>query len=382
MLTEPASETNSQPPCASAPDSDAVSKQLLEYLRAKFHAPELCYAQVPHRLTGGFENTVLSFSLDRPIAALCGPAVLRIFKTPLKSDRTLYEATIQNAIAEMGYPAPRVLLAENDAGILGGAFIVMERKSGDTLASGSEGLVSGLSARGLFKLVAGSAGMVRRNTRLLADAQHRLHQLPVEPLVRALEERGLSVEPITFEGRLKWLRSLTEQLELKRLRSGVAWLDSHRATQPRRLSICHCDIQPLNILVENGRVTGVLDWGNVTLGDCAMDLGATLANFATVPLNVPRSVHATFRLFLNFCGRYYYRVYCRLSPLDAFSTRYYQVFRCMLQLVAVAGGISSSRLSRDIFDSPKGIANLISHIHKLTGLKLRFDRDEIRSRTS
>jgi aminoglycoside phosphotransferase (APT) family kinase protein len=36
----------------------------------------------------------------------------------------------------------------------------------------------------------------------------------------------------------------------------------------------HGDLHPQNILVENGRITGIIDWGDITSGDLATDLAS------------------------------------------------------------------------------------------------------------
>jgi aminoglycoside phosphotransferase (APT) family kinase protein len=57
--------------------------------------------------------------------------------------RVKLETVVQNTLAEMGFPAPRVMVT--DPGILGGPFMVMTRLSGQTLAHGIEGLGAGTS---------------------------------------------------------------------------------------------------------------------------------------------------------------------------------------------------------------------------------------------
>ncbi|MGL6339740.1 MAG: phosphotransferase, partial [Waterburya sp.] len=36
----------------------------------------------------------------------------------------------------------------------------------------------------------------------------------------------------------------------------------------------HGDLHPRNILVENGTITGIIDWGDITSGDLATDLAS------------------------------------------------------------------------------------------------------------
>jgi aminoglycoside phosphotransferase (APT) family kinase protein len=367
MLPEPPAHAN---PAAPPATDREISSRLLTYLRAELQRPSLAYEKSPERLAGGFENTVFVFALTGAPETSSGPLVLRIFSARPDSERATVEATVHNALAAMGYPAPRVCFVETDPSILGSAFIIMERKRGRTLAEEFQGLGGGRSIRELLRLLSRVPRMLREFS-LLVEAQYRLHQLPSEPLARALEEQGL-LERVTFDGRMNWLRDLTRQPALAGLVPGVAWLESHRVTDSRS-AICHCDFQPFNILSENGQLTGVLDWGNVTIADPEIDVAATIANIMTVPLKVPAPFQALFRFLMNLSARHYYRSYCRLNVLDGDAVRYYQVFRCMVQLAWVADGVSNSRPSRGVFDSPEGIARLVAYVQHLTGLKLHFD---------
>jgi aminoglycoside phosphotransferase (APT) family kinase protein len=42
----------------------------------------------------------------------------------------------------------------------------------------------------------------------------------------------------------------------------------------------HGDLHPRNVLVENGVITGIIDWGDITSGDCATDLASIWLLFA------------------------------------------------------------------------------------------------------
>ncbi len=43
----------------------------------------------------------------------------------------------------------------------------------------------------------------------------------------------------------------------------------------------HGDLHPRNVLVEHGVITGIIDWGDITAGDCATDLAAIWMLFST-----------------------------------------------------------------------------------------------------
>ncbi len=42
-----------------------------------------------------------------------------------------------------------------------------------------------------------------------------------------------------------------------------SWLEDNWPSQPQAAAICHGDLHPDNILYLDGKVTGLIDWGNV-----------------------------------------------------------------------------------------------------------------------
>ena len=52
----------------------------------------------------------------------------------------------------------------------------------------------------------------------------------------------------------------------------TAWHDALAASPNTERLWLHGDLHPLNVLVSSGRITGVIDWGDLTAGDVATDL--------------------------------------------------------------------------------------------------------------
>jgi Ser/Thr protein kinase RdoA (MazF antagonist) len=50
----------------------------------------------------------------------------------------------------------------------------------------------------------------------------------------------------------------------------------HRGALPMRQDIVHFDFQPMNVLVEGERISGVVDWDGARVGDAAFDLATLL----------------------------------------------------------------------------------------------------------
>ena len=143
-----------------------------------------------------------------------GPLILRLSHANADPARVRLETIVQNTLADMGYPAPRVLATERDPAILGGPFMVMQRVPGKTLAHAIEGFGAGRSLTQrmllLFSLPAVLNGIIDQ----WVEMQIRLHQLPAETLLQAVTAAGIDVEVITFEGQLARLKATVARLAL------------------------------------------------------------------------------------------------------------------------------------------------------------------------
>ena len=348
-------------------DEDIVGS-LLDYLRSVTACPALAYAEAPTRMSGGYDATILKFSLQSAPDPFSGPLVLRLFQATVDAQRAPREAAVQNALAELGYLAPRVFVAEARIEPLGGAFLIMERMPGRPLGSEFEGLsIKGL--RQTFDALRQLPRVRREMLRLWDEAQTRLQALPVRDFVNRIERAGISGEIFTFDANFASMRAAAEEFGLEALRPAFDWLVEHRPSRALNPVICHGDFQPLNVLADQGRLTGVIDWVKTTIADPAFDYGAAMAILATVPIHVPDVLSRGMRAFMNNLARTH-SSRCRSMPDSDAALRYYQVFNCMVQLATVGRNRAHGRTAHGVYNSPVGVANLVNHVHLLTGLNV------------
>jgi len=255
--------------------------------------------------------------------------------------RALKERATQNTLAALGYPVPRVLTARADRGPLGGAFLVMERAPGRPL------------------LDAQRVGA----SRVLAQAQTRLHALDADALLRALDEEGRAAgggfdrHAITYEGYLAALDRRIRQGPLEGLSQGMRWLFEHRPTPSASRVICHGDFHPQNLLVADGRVSAVLDWPNVVVAEREYDVASTRAILALTPIElsaVPAALRPLAALLRPVMVARYLSTYRRSRPLDPSRLRYYETASCMRGLVRATetratGGAAANPLEASSF---------------------------------
>jgi aminoglycoside phosphotransferase (APT) family kinase protein len=350
-----------------------IAKRLLHHLARAFGCPDAVYLAGPDRIQGGFDAAIFGFTLDRAPPPLVGPLILRLGRANADPGRVNLETVVQNTLAEMGFPAPRVMVTEIDPSVLGGPFMVMTRLSGQTLAHGIEGFGAGASLVGQLQLLFNLPAIVARTIDQWVDMQIRLHQLPAEPLLRAVTTAGFDAGAITFQGQLARLRTIVERFALTGLEPGLAWLDDRRPPQPRKAAICHGDFHPLNILADKNQPTGVIDWSSVVIAEPAMDVGSAITNMSAFPRSLSWGLDAAAQALISAALRRYEHAYRARYPLDDQAVLYYEVFRAVAQLVWVGQARAAGRVGGGAFHSAAGVGNLIALIRKLSGVSLRLE---------
>jgi aminoglycoside phosphotransferase (APT) family kinase protein len=352
-------------------DDPEIARRLLHHLARTFGCPDAVYLVRPARIQGGFDTTILGFTLDRVPPQLQGPLILRLSRPGADPQRVKLETVAQNTLAGMGYPAPEVLASELDPDILGGPFMVMRRVPGQTLAHAAEGFGAGRSFAQRARLLVSLPSMLGGIVDQWVEMQIRLHQLTADTLLQAVTAAGIDPLAVTFEGQLARLGAVAERDALSGLEPALVWLRDHRLP-PAQAAICHGDFHPLNILADNGKPSGVIDWANVVIAQPAMDVGSAIANISTVPIAWPWPLRFAAQAAIGAAMRRYERAYRARRPLDDEAVRYYQVFRAVAQLMPVAAARATGRVGTGAFHSDAGAGNLIALIRRLSGVSVRL----------
>jgi aminoglycoside phosphotransferase (APT) family kinase protein len=167
-----------------------------------------------------------------------------------------------SALAGGDVPAPRVYLASDDPAILGAPFFLSEKVEGDTpLPWGSQG-----------QALEGA-----RRDSLAADfigALAALHRFDWRATPLAKWGEGVTLDNAAHRQIDDWearFRRWTLRPHPMAHRA-LAWLRAN-APAARRLSMVHGDYRLGNFLERDGRISAILDWELVHLGDPVEDLG-------------------------------------------------------------------------------------------------------------
>jgi len=324
---------------------DQIARALIAHLRRAAAAPQLEIAEPPVPLAGGFDTEIYGLRLQATPAALRAPLVLRVLRPHHDPAMILREQAVQNALADRGYPAPRVVHVCVDREPLGAPFLLMERMPGTSLLS------------------TGPVGM----DRLLLDAQLRLHALDPKPLVDALGDRS------TFDGYLVALERRIDGSALSGLVEMARWLRERRPAPSAPPVICHGDLHPQNVLVDHGRISGVLDWPNALIADAAFDVASTWVILRFAPVGLA-SMSAGRRFLVRFgqpmLAARYLRGYRRRRSIDPACLPYYEVAAAMRALVRAGEMRSRSADGRGVsaLDRSEFADRLLAHAIRASGV--------------
>jgi aminoglycoside phosphotransferase (APT) family kinase protein len=359
------------------PTEAEVADRLLALLRTELRKPDLTFAEPPTRVIGGFDTMIYAFRLRGAAEEWSQPLILRVFRLHDDPKQARREGAVQTILAQLGYPAPGVLLTCEDKDAFGGAFIVMERLAGRMM------LADVFKPSRLYFLL---PRILIDIPRILAETQARLHALDPEPLLRALDAidlpagrsvpRGISDRMTSVDAQLDHMQRRIDAAGLDWLKPGLEWLREHRPPEPEQRVICHGDFHPLNILMKGGDVTGVIDWAMTTVADPAFDVGNTRVLLEMAPMEFPFAVEWIAKVVRPLLARRYYDAYRRHRGVDPNAVRYYEAMRCPTELVLVGerrladAGLIEPRAGPNVWGAPRPRNRLMSRFREITGIAL------------
>ncbi len=268
----------------------------LAALRVVAGTAGLALAAPPTPLTGGFWAEMWTLDLAGTDGAIADRVVLRLAPN---ADHALWETTMQRAVAEQGFPTPRILAAGTPTATAG-PWSVMELATGHPLMAGLSG------AGAIAKL----PRLARALPRQLATAAAQLHALDPGPVSDALT--AAIGQPVGLDGLIQHLRDRLATIGAGELASHLDALLNTRAA-PGPDVVCHGDLHPFNVLTDHGRLT-VLDWTASQIAEREYDLSYTALLVSSPPLSVPGSVRPVINGAARWLARRFLTEYARLTP--------------------------------------------------------------------
>lgn len=262
---------------------DAVTSptatRLLQTLRATTGRDDLELAAPPTALSGGFYAEMLRFRLADPPADLDRDLVARIVPNPTAG---IWEATIQRAVADQGFPTPAVRLTVDETGPLCRFLIVMDAVDGQPPMAGL----------GIGTIAGQIPNLVRHLPDQLARIAAQLHHLDAEPLAGRLDALD-SPFPTTTAGFIEEQGCYAEALGRPDIAAAAQRLVD---TEPRSSVrvITHGDLHPFNLLVTD-HGSELVDWTVARIAHPGFTLGFTDLMLANPPIPLTRTGAAMLR---------------------------------------------------------------------------------------
>ena len=316
-----------------------ISPKLLAYLRKRLKNPDIKYCYPPTRLQGGYETSLYRFQLKDAGAELSQFLVLRLYPQFYGTQNAVWESTVQNVLVKEGYPVARAHLVCTDLNVLGGAFFIMDYLPGKPMMFAT------------FEKV----------PELMGKTHAALHLIDPQPLAKRLQLQGVDEYTYSLNSRVDWLKDRAKKFPW--IAKGVNWFLENHPPEPERLSVCHGDFHALNILMDENRVTGVLDWPGFAIADPVFDVANTLV-LTTIPAKyLIASIEGFSSVDWDLTAELYLSAYRARRKLDSTNLDYYQVRRCLMGLVQGVEG-------QKIWQHPLIVADLVHYIEKITGIRI------------
>jgi len=311
-----------------------TAERLLYYLRKELNSPKAVYDTSLTRIEGGFETSIFKFQLTGVTKEFSRPMILRLFPQYHNSEKAVWESAVQNALASSSYPAPCVYFTCTDKYILGGAFFIMEFIEGQNML----------------------AAMFKTFPERLGELHAALHNIAPGPIIKILKEQGISEQMVRLDRRYDRINNVVRN-GCPWLGEVAVWLRKNRPPEPERRSQCHGDFHPMNILVKDKEVSGVIDWPGFKIGDPVSDMAFTIALTGIHAAQI-----ATQAEIENVIERYL-ASYLKIRPVSLENLPYYRVMRCANALCEAAEGQEYWRL-------PHAIKGTTEYIHEITGIRV------------
>ena len=292
-------------------DLSTLSDQLDAFLRLRLGG-SVSIAGGLKRLQGGLDTDTFAFDVENAPAGIPGELVLRLYRSPGESGRVIVESTIQNAAHAAGHPVPEVPVDSAGHLLTGRPFIVMARLQGTALGNL-------LQDRTVIEKLPG----------LMANLQIGLHRVDSADLRKRLVESGVDIGRMSPTAMLDRVTALAEASGAADLAGINDWLVDRWPTQPANPTMCHGDFHPNNILVADGEVTGLIDWGNVMFTHPEYDVAITHMIMSIGPMGVDGNASATEELqrTIDRAMAEYLAAYRSHQPIDDDLLNYYGALR-------------------------------------------------------
>lgn len=269
------------------------------------------------------------------------------------------EIVVQSWLGDAGYPIATVLHSGSADG-LGEAFMVMPRIAGK----------SPLANLRLGSALLGLRGILRSIPRQLAEATGQLHALESATLRDRFGADGVDGLGGIAGGAAPYLDRVAAACvpSSSGFDALARWFDDNRP-RPTREVLCHGDLHPFNLLINEHGEMIVLDWTGATIAAAEMDVGFTVALLRCAPIAVPRLIAPIIARVTNHLAETFVGACRETEDLDEAAIEWWEALQC-------ARSLSEVVQARVASGSPVGLAHpfetaaplMMRRLRQLTGV--------------
>lgn len=242
-------------PAAAGTDAQRPTEEALAELLVAhgWHDPEVVVTGAAS--VGAQRSTLL---IDIAVEGEVTPAVAQLSSGIIAAVPATVESAVIELAATAGVPAPRVLAATDSLSGTGQPAQVVSREAGLSIP---RRVLRAVAELGTGPALAEECG----------SALAKLHGLDPSVAPPGLDRLD---DDDPFGDYCDGLTATLDELPLPQpaIRLGVEWLRRNPPSRPQRPAIVHADFRTGNLLVENGRLSAVLDWELAHVGDPMEDL--------------------------------------------------------------------------------------------------------------
>jgi aminoglycoside phosphotransferase (APT) family kinase protein len=205
----------------------------------------------------------LTFGFD--LVGAAGDATPYILKkapvgVPRSGSADIYrQSALLRTLHSSGFPAPAVHWAHSGDDVLGAPFIIMEKLSGRSV------IVWSPSPAALAQFTDASV-MWAQSARLMGV----LHAFDWRVHIPSWQKpTSLTTELERWERLLRHMPDCEARARARALANAL----THTIPDPGSIGLVHGDLQPGNVLFENGQASGLIDWDLAAIGPVGLDVG-------------------------------------------------------------------------------------------------------------
>jgi aminoglycoside phosphotransferase (APT) family kinase protein len=186
------------------------------------------------------------------------PIVIRFYQGSQGSrceEDARIEAAALRSLLNKGYPVPELYLCEDNCHVAGAPFVVMAQLPGRTLSE----VALEEPASFPYWIDQACTLLMKLHTLAWQDGFDFFH-----PPMNVLE---------FAERQVKWWSIQAQKIGAAEAKQGFDWLkmNMYRARECSRITLVHRDFHPNNLISDGQHITGVVDWGELTIADPAVD---------------------------------------------------------------------------------------------------------------